>query len=260
MNVVAASLGIRDRPDAFLRRAGRRRPGRATARRPCGAAASASAISYGFVFGNGLMANFLDEYYGRTGDYGPSARHLADPAGARLGRDGRAVRAEDLSALRGDGRSSTAAAPRSRHFVGVGAAPCARWAWASSSSTAPTRTPSASAVLAIHAGPLALIPRPGRRSTRGRGIAPRRACSAVASAGDRAEERRCPTPSTAISTGPEAPSWRSPVGPPVTLREATSAALIVAPRGDTIDRSRHELRRFLWTGCASASPATPTSA
>lgn len=68
MNVVASSLGIRAKPEDFLTelvaaaRAGLSPP---TMRRRCLQVGD----HYGFIFGNGLLSNFLEEYYAR-GSYG----------------------------------------------------------------------------------------------------------------------------------------------------------------------------------------------
>lgn len=70
MNVVASSLGLRAPPDAFLRALGAAdRAGRAPTclRRRCLRVGG----RHGFVFGNGLVSNFLDEYYAPRG-YGPA--------------------------------------------------------------------------------------------------------------------------------------------------------------------------------------------
>jgi len=70
MNVVAASLRIKQPTMAFLTAlAADARAGRApeTLRRRCIRVGE----QLGFIFGNGLMANFLGEYYG-TGKYGPA--------------------------------------------------------------------------------------------------------------------------------------------------------------------------------------------
>jgi diacylglycerol kinase (ATP) len=70
MNVVASSLGIRTRPESLLAElAEAERTGDlpATLRRRCLRVGD----DYGFIFGNGLLANFLEEYYAR-GRYGAS--------------------------------------------------------------------------------------------------------------------------------------------------------------------------------------------
>lgn len=69
MNVVASSLGIRAQPERLVAqlaedaRAGRKHE---LAFRRCLRVGD----SFGFVFGNGLMANFLEEYYAKGGGYG----------------------------------------------------------------------------------------------------------------------------------------------------------------------------------------------
>ena len=68
MNVVAASLGIRVKPESLLAElAAAERVGAklATIHRRCLRVGS----DYGFIFGNGLLTNFLEEYYAR-GKYG----------------------------------------------------------------------------------------------------------------------------------------------------------------------------------------------
>jgi diacylglycerol kinase family enzyme len=68
MNVVASSLGIRVKPEHLLAElAANHRAGTApaTLRRRCLRVGS----NYGFIFGNGLLTNFLEEYYAR-GSYG----------------------------------------------------------------------------------------------------------------------------------------------------------------------------------------------
>ena len=68
MNVVASSLGIRVKPEDLLAKlAAGQRAGKApvTIHRRCLRVGS----DYGFIFGNGLLTNFLEEYYAR-GRYG----------------------------------------------------------------------------------------------------------------------------------------------------------------------------------------------
>ena len=68
MNVVASSLGIRAKPEDFLTElVANARAGRppSTMRRRCLQVGD----HYGFIFGNGLLSNFLEEYYAR-GSYG----------------------------------------------------------------------------------------------------------------------------------------------------------------------------------------------
>ena len=69
MNVVATSLGIRERPRRFLTaivEADRAGQPLETIRRRC----LRIGDQLGFLFGNGLLANFLAEYYA-PGEYGP---------------------------------------------------------------------------------------------------------------------------------------------------------------------------------------------
>ena len=69
MNVVSASLHIRERAIPFVRelvQTARAAATFQTVRRRC----MRIGDNLGFIFGNGLMANFLGEYYG-TGNYGP---------------------------------------------------------------------------------------------------------------------------------------------------------------------------------------------
>ena len=68
MNVVAASLGLRAKPEDFLAdlaAAERARVPMPTMHRRCLQVGN----HYGFIFGNGLLSNFLEEYYAR-GRYG----------------------------------------------------------------------------------------------------------------------------------------------------------------------------------------------
>jgi diacylglycerol kinase family enzyme len=68
MNVVAASLGIRSRPEHFLETlvsSLQRQTPLPIIERRCLQVGD----RYGFIFGNGLLANFLEEYYAR-GHYG----------------------------------------------------------------------------------------------------------------------------------------------------------------------------------------------
>lgn len=68
MNVVASSLGLRAKPEVFLAavvEAERAGTPMATLERRCLQVGE----HYGFIFGNGLLSNFLEEYYAR-GSYG----------------------------------------------------------------------------------------------------------------------------------------------------------------------------------------------
>jgi diacylglycerol kinase (ATP) len=68
MNAVASSLGLRSKPEAFLAKliaATRAGAAPTTIRRRCLRVGQ----EYGFIFGNGLLTNFLEEYYA-SGSYG----------------------------------------------------------------------------------------------------------------------------------------------------------------------------------------------
>ena len=87
MNVVATSLAIRERRAVFLQAIiDAARDGRSleTIRRRC----LRIGDKLGFLFGNGLPANFLDRVLRRPGDYGPGTRGLAARARLLLGRSG----------------------------------------------------------------------------------------------------------------------------------------------------------------------------
>jgi diacylglycerol kinase (ATP) len=177
MNVVSSSLGIRVRAIPFLRRlAAGQRAGRAvlTIPRRCIQVGD----HFGFVFGNGLLANFLVEYYGGEG-YGPAralwlmtrlffSALVGGPFVRRVFRrfrgrvlvDGTPLKFPDLMAI-GAGTVRE---------VGLGFKLYHR----------ADDDPHRFAVLAIHAGARALVPDLLAVRT-GRGISPARAFSAVAS-------------------------------------------------------------------------------
>ena len=119
MNVVAASLRIRERAIPFVRQlveTARTGATFQTVRRRCLRVGE----HLGFIFGNGLMANFLGEYYG-TGKYGPARAAWLLLRRLRLGGGRRTVRQEALQAVRRDTGARRRAAGRTS-FVGVGAA------------------------------------------------------------------------------------------------------------------------------------------
>jgi diacylglycerol kinase (ATP) len=180
MNVVAASLGIRASAPQYLEslvagaRAGRPPT---TVKRRCLQVGD----RFGFVFGNGFVSNFLGEYYAarRPGPMrvvwlltrlffsvlfrGPFARRVVVRFRGRVLVDGAALPFQSLSAL-------SAATVRE---VGMGFKLNHR----------ADDDPERFAVLAIHAGPLALFPDVIAVKT-GRGVSPSRAYSAVASSLD----------------------------------------------------------------------------
>lgn len=229
MNVVGASLGIREPAVSFVRQlveSARVGASFQTARRHC----LRIGDFLGFIFGNGLMANFLGEYYG-TGKYGPTraAWLLLRALGSTL-IGGPFVkklfkRFEGTLELDGQVLERTS-------FVGVGAATVREVGLGFKLNHRADDDPDRFGFLAIHARPVALIPDFVSVYT-GKGIAPSRAMSAVASTlritpkdGSMAytidgDLYRCEGP-LAISLGPSI------------LFVRPAAALIVAPRSDTM--------------------------
>jgi diacylglycerol kinase family enzyme len=177
MNVVAASLGVRERPHAFVQQladAARSGQPHETIRRRCIQVDD----QYGFIFGNGLMANFLNEYYG-PGDYGPGRAiwlllRLLGSA-VIVGPFVRRVFHRFRGVVKIDG--VPIAWP---DFVTIGAATVREVGLGFKLIHRADEDPERFGVIAIHAGPLSLIPDfPAVHA--GRGVAPSRAFSAVAS-------------------------------------------------------------------------------
>ncbi|HVV16281.1 MAG TPA: diacylglycerol kinase family protein [Polyangia bacterium] len=255
MNVVAASLRIRERAIPFVRqlvetaRSGgafqtvRRRclrivqtgtpegiPGSAATTSPGKAELRQRAEHLGFIFGNGLMANFLGEYYG-TGKYGPAraAWLLLRACGSALigGPFVKKLFKRFEGTLELDGQLLERTS-----FVGVGAATVREVGLGFKLNHRADDDPERFGFLAIHARPAAIIP-DFIAVHRGKGVAPSRAMSAVAST-----LRVTPKGGTMSYTidgdlyrsdGPLAIS----MGPPI-LFVRPAGALIVAPRGDTM--------------------------
>jgi diacylglycerol kinase family enzyme len=176
MNVVATSLGLREDPKVFLRelaedaRAGR--PPDLVQRR-----CLRIGDQLGFVFGNGLASNFLGEYY--VGDYGPARAAwllLATFFSAMVG--GPLVR-RIFKRFEGEVRVDGVLLDRKR-FVGVNAATVREVGMGFKLNHRADDDPERFGVLAIHASPLSLAADLGAVHA-GRGIAPTRAYSAVAS-------------------------------------------------------------------------------
>jgi diacylglycerol kinase (ATP) len=177
MNVVARSLGFRTKPERLLaavvkgEKAGQ--PPQTVARRCLRVNGS-----FGFVFGNGLMANFLEEYYAKGGYgagraiwillrtffsalvWGSYARRIFRRFRGRVLVEGQALPWKTLT--------------------GVGAATVREVGLGFKLNHRADEDPDRFSVLAIHAGPVTLaadlVP-----VHRGLGIDPRRAWSAVAS-------------------------------------------------------------------------------
>ena len=179
MNVVATSLRIRERPsvvpDARSSTRGRSGQPLETMRRRC----LRIGDELGFLFGSGLPANFLAEYYAPSG-YGPArAAWLLLRAFFSALWHGPFVR-QAVQALRGLGARRRRAARADGVRRPDGAGRSARWAWASSSSTAPTTIRSASACWRCTRPALSLV---ARRAGR---------CSAAAAS--RPAARSAPSP------------------------------------------------------------------
>jgi diacylglycerol kinase family enzyme len=177
MNVVARSLGIHARPERLLAEMVEdARVGRApqTVARRCLQIGEA----FGFVFGSGLMVNFLEEYYSKGG-YGTLRALLI------LGRTllsalvGGSYARQIFRRFRGRVWVDGQALPWTS-LTSIGAATVREVGLGFKLNHRADEDPDRFSVLAIHAGPVALAAdlAPVHR---GRGIAPRRAWSAVAS-------------------------------------------------------------------------------
>lgn len=177
MNVVARSLGIRAKPERLLTAlVNKARAGQTpdTISRRC----LRVGHSFGFVFGNGLMANFLEEYYAKGG-YGAAravwilTRTLL--SALVLGTYARRI----FRRFRGLVRVEGQALPWKR-LTGVCAATVREVGLGFKLNHRADEDPDRFSVLAIHAGPVSLaqdlVP-----VHRGRGVSPRRAWNAVAS-------------------------------------------------------------------------------
>jgi diacylglycerol kinase family enzyme len=177
MNVVATSLGIGAKPEPFLRTLAdttRARVPLELIPRRC----MRIGQHLGFVFGNGLAANFLAEYYADDA-YGPkrAAWMLARAFGSALVR-GTFVR-KIFKRFEGEVRVDGELLPRTR-FVGVNAATVREVGLGFKLNHRADDDPERFGVLAIHSKPLALVADLAAVHG-GRGIAPSRAFSAVAS-------------------------------------------------------------------------------
>jgi diacylglycerol kinase (ATP) len=177
MNVVASSLGIRARPEAILaelaehERSGSRP---ATVRRRCLRVGN----DYGFIFGNGLLANFLEEYYAR-GRYGASrAVWIVFRILVSLLTTGRYAR---RVFRRFRGRVAIDGTPLARtNLTGVGAATVTEIGFRFKLHHRADDDPERMGGLAIHGGPGSLL-LDVLDVRLGRGLSPKRAESFVAS-------------------------------------------------------------------------------
>jgi len=230
MNVVATSLGVRERPTTFLSAiAAETRAGRPldTLTRRCLRVGN----HLGFIFGNGLMSNFLGEYYG-TGRYGPVRAAwllLRGFLSAMIG--GEFVR-RLFKRFEGTVRVDGVALPRSS-FVGLLAGTVREVGLGFKLIHRADDDLERFGVLAIHASPLALVPDLWAVHA-GRGVAPRRAFSAVASSMD-----VVPHNGAGMTYTIDGDLYRTDeplsisTGPSITIVKP-AAALIVRERGDTM--------------------------
>ena len=229
MNVVSASLHLRERAVPFLKQlveTARSGSDFQTVRRRCLKVGDL----FGFIFGNGLLANFLGEYYG-TGEYGPSRAIwlLLHAFGSALigGRFIKKLFKRWEGTLEIDGQVLERTS-----FVGVGAATVREVGMGFKLNHRADDDPERFGFLAIHARPVALIP-DFVAVYAGRGIAPRHAMSAVAS-----RLRVVPKDGTMAYTI-DGDLYRADgpldiaIGPPIRFVRP-SGALIVAPRSDTM--------------------------
>ena len=229
MNVVSASLRLREQAVPFVKQlveTARSGTDFQTVRRRC----LKIGDLFGFIFGNGLLANFLAEYYG-TGDYGPSRAILLllRALGSALigGPFIQKLFKRWEGTLEVDGRVLERTS-----FVGVGAATVREVGMGFKLNHRADDDPERFGFLAIHARPVALIP-DFVSVYAGRGIAPRHALSAVAS-----RLRVIPKDGTMAYTidgdlyHTEGPLDIS-IGPAIHFVRP-AGALIVAPRSDTM--------------------------
>jgi diacylglycerol kinase family enzyme len=232
MNVVSASLHIRERALPLVKQLVETvRSGSAfqTIRRRC----LHIGDHFGFIFGNGLLANFLGEYYG-TGKYGPSRAILlllrAFGSAMVGGPFIKKMFKRWEGTLEVDGQTLDRTS-----FVGVGAATVREVGLGFKLNHRADDDPERFGFLAIHARPVALIP-DFVAVYAGRGIAPSHAMSAVAS------QLRVIPKDGAMAYTIDGDLYRSEgplnieVGPPIHFVRP-SGALIVAPRSDTMGRT-----------------------
>ena len=176
MNVVASSLGLRGHPEqvvAELAAAARRKRPLPTIERRC----LQIGDTYGFVFGNGLMANFLEEYYSRE-VYGPRRAvwllFKTFTSALVAGQYADKIFRRFEGQVEVDGRPL----PGSQ-LTGVGAATVREVGLGFKLNHRADDDPDRFGVLAIHASALSLAPAL-YAVHRGRGVSPDRAFSAVA--------------------------------------------------------------------------------
>jgi diacylglycerol kinase family enzyme len=229
MNVVATSLKIRERPAVFLQaivEATRNGQSLESMRRRC----LRIGAKVGFLFGSGLPANFLAEYYG-PGEYGPArAAWLLVRAFFSALWQGPFIRKlfkRFEGSVRVDGKLLEQTA-----FVGLMAGTVREVGLGFKLVHRADDDPERFGVLAMHSAVLSLT-LDIWAVQHGRGIAPSRAFSAVASQMDVHSKNG----SMAYTIDGDLYRTQDPVaislGPPIVFLKPPSA-LIVRPRGDTM--------------------------
>lgn len=233
MNVVASSLRIRERPSVFLTaivEADRTGQPLETVRRRC----LQIGDELGFLFGSGLPANFLTEYYG-PGEYGPAraAWLLARAFFSAIwhGPFIQRVFKRFEGSVRVDGTLL-----QHTTFVGLMAGTVREVGLGFKLVHRADDDPERFGVLAMHSGILSLaLDVPAVRT--GRGISTSRAFSAVASQ----MEIQSKNGEMAYTVDGDLYRTHEPMtiglGPPIVFLKPPSA-LIVRPRGDTMDGQR----------------------
>jgi diacylglycerol kinase (ATP) len=177
MNVVASSLGIRVKPESLLAElAAGERAGMAptTIHRRC----LRVGTGYGFIFGNGLLTNFLEEYYAR-GSYGARrAVWIIFRIMISVLTTGRYAR-RIFRRFRGRVQIDGSQLPRTQ-LTGIGAATVSEVGFRFKLHHRADDDPDRMGGLAIHGGPLSLL-LDVLDVRLGRGLSPKRATSFVAS-------------------------------------------------------------------------------
>lgn len=233
MNVVATSLGIRERPAVFLQAivdAARDGQSLETIRRR----SMRIGRDVGFLFGSGLPANFLTEYYA-PGEYGPArAAWLLIRAFFSAVWQGPFIR-KLFKRFEGSVRVDGTLLEQNA-FVGLMAGTVREVGLGFKLVHRADDDPERFGVLAMHSAILSLT-LDIWAVQRGRGIAPSRAFSAVAS------EMNVQSKNGAMAYTIDGDLYKThePVaislGPPILFLKPPSA-LIVRPRGDTMDGQR----------------------
>jgi diacylglycerol kinase family enzyme len=229
MNVVATSLGIRERPSVFLTaivEASRYDRSLETIRRRC----LRIGDELGFLFGSGLPANFLTEYYAPSG-YGPARAAWLLLRGFFSAMWGGPFVRKLFKRFEGSVRVDGALLERTA-YVGLLAGTVREVGLGFKLVHRADDDPERFGVLAIHGPPLSLA-RDLWAVQRGRGVSEQRAFSTVASSMDVHSKNGA----MAYTIDGDLYRTQGPVaislGPPIVFLKPPSA-LSVRPRGDTM--------------------------